>query len=369
MIASRASSFVVAAIGGLVVLAPVRCARAVVAQRAGRFRVLRRRGREGEDQGRKDGEARRMQREIRRPPQARRRLHLLRFHAGPDLRHRRPQPDAGRAEEESTSNIPPISSASGATPSPRRSRPSSNSGAQPTLGWQQVSLRTEQVPPPPAETEKVPVPVASPVKQAARIKALPMRQGPILLRMAAAFGENQRSEEAVQPDSSNSSAGQAEEELDISVVPAWCAIAATARGDDRLNALRGFLTRRGLTTGAVDRTAGPPAAPAAARHSPATASPSAARHGQAPATRQPARTAIAQRREARSFHIASPIGSPERNSLPDRRHFKATDQFAARICSGVRPGEPLAVDARPAGSAPRSGATAAPPARAGRRFR
>ena len=36
---------------------------------------------------------------------------------------------------------------------------------------QQVSLRTEQVSPLPGETEKVPVPVASPVKQAARIKA------------------------------------------------------------------------------------------------------------------------------------------------------------------------------------------------------
>ncbi|MDE5455219.1 hypothetical protein GWE18_20695 [Bradyrhizobium sp. CSA112] len=38
-------------------------------------------------------------------------------------------------------------------------------------GIQQVSLRTEQPPPPPVETEKVPIPVASPVKQAARIKA------------------------------------------------------------------------------------------------------------------------------------------------------------------------------------------------------
>ena len=36
---------------------------------------------------------------------------------------------------------------------------------------QQVSLRTEQPRLPPIETEKVPVPVASPVKQAARIKA------------------------------------------------------------------------------------------------------------------------------------------------------------------------------------------------------
>ena len=46
----------------------------------------------------------------------------------------------------------------------------------PTLGWQQVSLRTEPIPLPPAtsppvEIEKVPVPVASPIKQAARIRA------------------------------------------------------------------------------------------------------------------------------------------------------------------------------------------------------
>ena len=37
--------------------------------------------------------------------------------------------------------------------------------------WQQVSLRNEPPPPAPLETEKVPVPVASPIKQAARIKA------------------------------------------------------------------------------------------------------------------------------------------------------------------------------------------------------
>lgn len=38
-------------------------------------------------------------------------------------------------------------------------------------GVQQISLRSEQAASPPAEIEKVPVPVASPVKQAARIKA------------------------------------------------------------------------------------------------------------------------------------------------------------------------------------------------------
>jgi len=37
--------------------------------------------------------------------------------------------------------------------------------------WQQVSLRNEPAPPPPVEIERVPVPVASPVKQAARIRA------------------------------------------------------------------------------------------------------------------------------------------------------------------------------------------------------
>ena len=41
----------------------------------------------------------------------------------------------------------------------------------PAQDLQQVSLRTEQTSPPPGETEKVPVPVASPIKQAARIKA------------------------------------------------------------------------------------------------------------------------------------------------------------------------------------------------------
>jgi hypothetical protein len=41
----------------------------------------------------------------------------------------------------------------------------------PAQDLQQVSLRSEQASPPLGETEKVPVPVASPVKQAARIKA------------------------------------------------------------------------------------------------------------------------------------------------------------------------------------------------------
>ncbi|WP_334361304.1 MULTISPECIES: hypothetical protein [unclassified Bradyrhizobium] len=42
---------------------------------------------------------------------------------------------------------------------------------EPAQGLQQVSLRSEQAASPPPEIERVPVPVASPVKQAARIKA------------------------------------------------------------------------------------------------------------------------------------------------------------------------------------------------------
>jgi hypothetical protein len=41
----------------------------------------------------------------------------------------------------------------------------------PAQEWQQVSLRNEPPPPAPLETEKVPVPVASPIKHAARLKA------------------------------------------------------------------------------------------------------------------------------------------------------------------------------------------------------
>ena len=40
----------------------------------------------------------------------------------------------------------------------------------PSQGWQQVSLRSEP-PASPAEIEKVPIPIASPVKQAARLRA------------------------------------------------------------------------------------------------------------------------------------------------------------------------------------------------------
>ena len=66
--------------------------------RTGRLRGMRRHRREGGDQGGQDRGAVGMQREIRRAAEARRRLHLFRFHAKPDFRYRRSQSDAARAE-------------------------------------------------------------------------------------------------------------------------------------------------------------------------------------------------------------------------------------------------------------------------------
>ncbi len=64
----------------------------------GRFRGLRRPRGEGGDQGSADVGNRRMQREIRRPAQVRRRLHLLRLYAEPQLRYRGSQSDERRTK-------------------------------------------------------------------------------------------------------------------------------------------------------------------------------------------------------------------------------------------------------------------------------
>ena len=154
-----------------------------------------------------------MQREIRRPPQARRRLHLLRLHAGPDLRHRRPQPDAGRAEKideqytaylerERRSNIAAALAAKQQQPEP-----------PPTQGWQQVSLRSEQGSPPPAETEKVPVPVASPVKQAARIRAAQCAKDQFSCEWPRLSEKVNELKKLFNPTAATAGGGQAEEEL------------------------------------------------------------------------------------------------------------------------------------------------------------
>src|ERR1700677_5179061 len=59
---------------------------------------MRRRRAKGGDPGSQGGGTHRMQRKICRTAQARRRLHLFRLHAEPDLRYRGSQSDAGRAE-------------------------------------------------------------------------------------------------------------------------------------------------------------------------------------------------------------------------------------------------------------------------------
>ena len=103
-----------------------------------------------------------MQREIRGTPQARRRLHLLRFHAGPQLRHRGSKSDAWQSRNTSTNNTPLyLDRCSGATPSCRSSRQSSSSERQQQLQEQlQQAAFT-------SETEKVPLPPVSPNRQAA----------------------------------------------------------------------------------------------------------------------------------------------------------------------------------------------------------
>ena len=171
MIASRASSFVVATIGSLVVLAPVRCDAQWWRSAPVDFRScadVAEKANTKEEKTAKLAECNAKFAGRRKPGGGYTVLRFLQDRtfdiAGPN-----PTPEE---QKESTSNIPPISSASGAATSPQRWRPSSNSRSRRRRrGGQQVSLRTEQAAPLLAETEKVPVPVASPVKQAARIRA------------------------------------------------------------------------------------------------------------------------------------------------------------------------------------------------------
>ena len=85
----------------------------------------------------------------------------------------------------------------------------------PAQDLQQVSLRSDPVSSPLAENEKVPVPVASPGLAGGAHQGCPMRQEPVLVRMAAAFREGQRDQKAVQPaaTAAATTSGQAEEEL------------------------------------------------------------------------------------------------------------------------------------------------------------
>src|SRR5258708_37003715 len=71
---------------------------AMVVARARRFRGMRRHRGEGGEQGSENLGACRMQREICRPPQARWRLYLFRFHAEPKFRYRRSESAAAGTE-------------------------------------------------------------------------------------------------------------------------------------------------------------------------------------------------------------------------------------------------------------------------------
>ena len=172
MIASRASSFAIATVGSLIVLAPVRCdaqwwrsapvdfeSCADVAERA----------KTKEEKTAKLAECNAKFAGRRKPGGGYTYYDFMQDRtfdiAGPN-----PTPEEQKKideqytaylERERRSHIAAALAAKQQQPEP-----------PPAQEWQQVSLRSEPGSPPPAETEKVPVPVASPVKQAARIKAL-----------------------------------------------------------------------------------------------------------------------------------------------------------------------------------------------------
>jgi hypothetical protein len=176
VIASRASSFAIATIGSLVVLAPVRCdaqwwrsapvdfeSCADAAERAATK----------EEKTAKLAECNAKFAGRRKPGggytyydfMQDRTFEIAGPNPTPEEQKRIDEQYTAYLERERRSNIAAALAAKQQPPEP-----------PPTLGWQQVSLRTEPIPPPPAtsppvEIEKVPVPVASPIKQAARIKA------------------------------------------------------------------------------------------------------------------------------------------------------------------------------------------------------
>ena len=97
---SRRLLLQIVAVAGCVALAPVRAQAQWWRSAPADFEDCADAAEKAADQGREGVETLRMQRQIRRPPQAGRRLHLFRFHAEPDFRYRGPEPDAGRAEED-----------------------------------------------------------------------------------------------------------------------------------------------------------------------------------------------------------------------------------------------------------------------------
>ena len=171
MIASRASSFVAATVGGLVVLAPVSCDAQWWRSAPVDFEScadVAEKEKTKEEKTAKLAECNAKFAGRRKPGGGYTYYDFMQDRtfdiAGPN-----PTPEEQRKideqytaylERERRSHIAAALAAKQQQPEP-----------PPAQGWQQVSLQSEQVSPAPAETEKVPVPVASPVKQAARIRA------------------------------------------------------------------------------------------------------------------------------------------------------------------------------------------------------
>jgi hypothetical protein len=175
VIASRASSFAIATIGSLVVLAPVRCEAQWWRSAPVDFESCAdeaERAKTKEEKTAKLAECNAKFAGRRKPGggytyydfMQDRTFEIAGPNPTPEEQKRIDEQYTAYLERERRSNIAAALAAKQQAPEP-----------PPTLGWQQVSLRTEPIPlpatSPPVEIEKVPVPVASPIKQAARIRA------------------------------------------------------------------------------------------------------------------------------------------------------------------------------------------------------
>jgi hypothetical protein len=176
VIASRASSFAIATIGSLVVLAPVRCDAQWWRSAPVDFESCADTAERAKTKEEKTAQLAECNAKFagRRKPgggytyydfMQDRTFDIAGPNPTPEEQKRIDEQYTAYLERERRSNIAAALAAKQQPPEP-----------PPTLGWQQVSLRTEPIPLPPAtsppvEIEKVPVPVASPIKQAARIRA------------------------------------------------------------------------------------------------------------------------------------------------------------------------------------------------------
>ena len=188
MIATRSSLLAVAVVAGLRRAEPGARACAVVAQRAGRFRGMRRHGREGEDQGGQDLALAECNAKFagRRKPGGGYAYYDFMQDRTFDIAGPNPTPEEQKIYRRAIHRL-----SRGAAAQQHRGRvhrEASAAAAESQQGVQQASLRSE--------TEQVPVPLASPVSRP-RPSGHPTARRSILLRMAAAFAKHRRFEETV----------------------------------------------------------------------------------------------------------------------------------------------------------------------------